>query len=218
MGKLLRLHPCLWVGILLVIAGTILLLNFIVGNFLSKEEQSLNESRGTGGAQLLVEEERIALHTEPVISSKTVFVLEEWEPMRLIIPDIDVDREVLTGGVFREDLLSAGPVHFEMSDLPSTERGNVAIAAHRRGDAAFFHRLHELEKGAPIYLQVSGNTFVYEVAWIRIVDPNDWSVIESTEYSSLTLQTCEPKDSPATHRLIVRAHYTELMPARADNS
>ncbi len=131
-------------------------------------------------------------------------VITEWQPMRIIIPKIDVDLVVQQGDVFDMALHDKGPVHFGMSDLPSTEGGNTAIAGHRGTRWGFFTDLDFLEEGDEIYLDVGGYRFIYLVEWIKIVDPYDWSVIDSTDYPAITLQTCEPKYAPATHRLIVR--------------
>ena len=132
-------------------------------------------------------------------------VITERQPMRVIIPRIDVDLQVLIGDVFDQALLDKGPVHFQMSDLPGTESGNVAIAAHRGSRWGFFTDLDQLEPGDEIYLDVEGYRFVYRTEWVRIVQPDDWSVIDSTDYPALTLQTCHPKNVRGTHRLIVRA-------------
>lgn len=131
-------------------------------------------------------------------------VITEWQPMRIVIPKINVDLVVLKGDVFDRDLLDKGPVHFEMSDLPGTEDGNTAIAGHRGSRWGFFTDLDFLEPGDEIYLDIAGYRFTYRVEWIRIVDPYDWSVIAGTDYPAITLQTCEPKNARATHRLIVR--------------
>ena len=132
-------------------------------------------------------------------------VITERQPMRIIIPVIDVDLVVQIGDVFDMGLLDKGPVHFQMSDMPSTDSGNVAIAAHRGSRWGFFTDLDQLEADDEIYLDVEGYRFVYQTEWVRIVQPDDWSVIDSTEYPTLTLQTCHPKNVRGTHRLIVRA-------------
>src|SRR5690606_4843806 len=108
-------------------------------------------------------------------------------PMRIIIPKINVDLIVQIGDVFDMVLLDKGPVHFQMSDLPSTESGNVAIAAHRGSRWGFFTDLDQLKQGDEIYIDVEGYRFVYRTEWVKIVAPDDWSVIDSTDYPSLTL-------------------------------
>lgn len=132
-------------------------------------------------------------------------IIEQWQPMRLIIPSIDLDYIVLSGSVFDEQQLDQGPVHYETSSLPGTLPGNVAIAGHRAGRWGFFLRLDELAEDDPIYLETGGYRFVYRVEWQAIVEPAAWSVVEPTDYPALTLTTCEPKNRPATHRLVVRA-------------
>ena len=77
-------------------------------------------------------------------------VITERQPMRLIIPKINVDLIVQIGDVFDMNLLDKGPVHFQMSDLPSTESGNVAIAAHRGSRWGFFTDLDQLKEGDEI--------------------------------------------------------------------
>lgn len=129
----------------------------------------------------------------------------ERRPMRIIIPKIDVDLVVQIGDVFDMVLLDKGPVHFQMSDLPNTDSGNVAIAAHRGSYWGFFTDLDQLKQGDEIYLDVEGYRFIYRTEWVKIVEPDDWSVIDSTDYPALTLQTCHPKNVRGTHRLIVRA-------------
>lgn len=144
-------------------------------------------------------------------------VITEWSPMRLIIPKIDVDLMVLSGDVFDRNLLDKGPVHYGnyyenlYSPLPSTEPGNVAIAAHRGAKWMFFFRLDELEEGDQMIIEMAGYRFIYEVEWQKIIEPDDWSVIAPTDYPALTLTTCEPKTGVSTHRLIVRGKLVEVL-------
>jgi sortase A len=113
--------------------------------------------------------------------------------MRLIIPAIEVDLVAVGGGdVFDRKLLDQGPTHFQMSDLPSTEGGNVAFAGHRAGRWNFFLNIDKLNEGDEIYLDVGGYRFIYLVEWVRVFDKYDWTPIDSTEYPAITLQTCEP--------------------------
>lgn len=133
-------------------------------------------------------------------------IITEWQPMRLIIPSIDVDLlAVGDGDVFDKKLLDKGPTHFQMSDLPSTEGGNVAFAGHRAGRWNFFLNLDKLNEGDEIYLDVDGYRFIYKVEWVRVFGKYDWSAIDTTEYSAITLQTCEPPHvSNPDYRLMAR--------------
>lgn len=133
-------------------------------------------------------------------------IIEEWQPMRLIIPAINVDLVAVGGGdVFDKALLDIGPTHFQMSDLPSTEGGNVAFAGHRAGRWNFFLDIDQLEEGDEIYLDVAGYRFIYHVEWVKVFDKYDWGPIDTTEYPAITLQTCEPKHvSNPDYRLMAR--------------
>jgi len=142
-----------------------------------------------------------------------------WEPMRLVIPSIEVDlMAVGDGDVFDKGLLDLGPTHFQMSDLPNTERGNVAFAGHRAGRWNFFLDLDKLEEGDDIILDVGGYRFIYKVEWVKVFDKYDWSPIESTDYPAITLQTCEPPHvSNPDWRLMARGALdkVEMIPVEA---
>jgi LPXTG-site transpeptidase (sortase) family protein len=128
-------------------------------------------------------------------------IISEWKPIRLIIPKINVDLITLYGDVYDRSLLEKGPVHFAdialsdnrylAGDLPSTEGGNVAFAGHRRDN--IFIDIDQLVKGDEIYLDVDGYRFIYLVEWQKVVDKYSWDELLTTDYSALTLQTCEPK-------------------------
>ncbi len=146
-------------------------------------------------------------------------VIEEWQPMRLIIPSIDVDLVTMGGGdVFDENLLDQGPTHFQMSDLPSTEGGNVAFAGHRAGRWNFFLDIDQLEEGDEIHLEVEdGYRFIYEVEWVEVFGKFDWEPIYSTDYPAITLQTCEPKHvSDPDYRLMARGKLVEVEDIRVE--
>lgn len=164
--------------------------------------------------------------SESSIPYRRVVITEEL-PMRLLIPKLDVDVFVVYGlkseynPVTNEyewnmEVLDQAPAHFQMTPLPSTNPGNVAIAGHRGSRWGFFTDLDLLEEGDEIYLDVGGYRFIYHVLWIKIVEPDDMGVIiDPVDYPALTLQTCEPKNRPGTHRLIVRARLETVEKAPA---
>jgi len=152
-------------------------------------------------------------HVEMEEEEPEEVIIEEWQPMRLVIPAIDVDLVAVGGGdVFDKALLDQGPTHFQMSDLPSTEGGNVAFAGHRAGRWNFFLDLDQLEEGDEIYLDVDGYRFVYLVEWVEVFDKYDWGPINTTEYPAITLQTCEPKHvSNPDWRLMARGRLDQVV-------
>lgn len=140
--------------------------------------------------------------------------ITDWQPMRLAIPAIEVDLMAVGGGdVFDKALLDQGPTHFQMSDLPNTEKGNVAFAGHRAGRWNFFLNLDKLEEGDEIYLEVDGYRFVYKVEWVKVFDKYDWSPIHTTDYPAITLQTCDPPHvSNPDWRLMARGALDKVIP------
>ena len=167
------------------------------------------------------ESEDVTDESEPEVLEPLdiTIIIEEWQPMRLIIPAIDVDLICVGGGdVFDVELLKKGPTHFQMSDLPSTEKGNVAFAGYRGGRWGFFVDLDLLKEGDVIYLDVDGYRFSYIVEWVMITDKYDWGPIDFTDYPAITLQTSEPKnETDPDYRLNVRGKLDIVTRAPEEN-
>jgi sortase A len=85
--------------------------------------------------------------------------------------------------------------------------GNIGIAAHRDG---FFRGLKDIQEGDEIDLVTAGRRAAYLVDSIRIVTPDDVSVLHARERPSLTLVTCYPFYfvGSAPNRYIVQASLT----------
>lgn len=121
---------------------------------------------------------------------------------RLMIPSLDVDTVVVEGTT--ASALRAGAGHYPESPLPC-EIGNVAIAGHRTTYGRPFHNLDLLSTGDKIILETPVGTCTYSVNKEPfIVAPTDFSVLDRTPTGTLTLTTCNPKNS-AAQRLIVQA-------------
>jgi sortase A len=77
--------------------------------------------------------------------------------------------------------------------IPGTTRpgapGNIGIAGHRDG---FFRGLKDLKVNDTLELVTGDRTYTYSVDQIRIVNPNDVSVLRPSAAPSLTLVTCYP--------------------------
>lgn len=106
-----------------------------------------------------------------------------------------------------------------LAQLPGTafpgERGNVFISGHSSvvenfqlgsPQKAWFVDLPKIKKGDTITVEVLGQSFVYTVSGLKIVDPKDIGVIKppDNEGRYLTLMTCVPPGFNAK-RLIVLA-------------
>lgn len=120
----------------------------------------------------------------------------------LSIPKIDLKVAVGEGVDMKTLKYAAG--HFPDTPYPG-ELGNSAIAGHRSYTYnQFFNRLDEVEKDDEIKVQTKNGEFTYVVYKKFVVLPEEVSVLNDTEDSTLTLVTCTPIRS-ATHRLIIKA-------------
>ena len=91
------------------------------------------------------------------------------------------------------------------------EAGNIGIAGHRDG---FFRCLKDIEIGDRIELGAQGQKSTYTVDRIRVVNPEDVSVLLPRDRPALTLVTCYPFYfiGSAPQRFIVHASMTESNP------
>jgi sortase A len=121
---------------------------------------------------------------------------------RLDIPRLGVSVAVLQGTNLR--ILRLGAGHIEGTPLPG-EPGNSGIAGHRD---TFFRGLKDIRANDEIQLQTARGLLHYEVDWVKVVGPDDISVLAPATESMLTLVTCYPFYfvGPAPKRFIVRAH------------
>ena len=118
----------------------------------------------------------------------------------LRIPCIDSENPVREG-------VSDGVLADSLGHEPETamvgEKGNCVIAGHRNYTfGQYFNRLNEVSLGDVIYVDTTTETYSYSVTDIKVVEPEDLSVLEQTEEETLTLYTCTPLYL-ATHRLVI---------------
>ena len=125
------------------------------------------------------------------------------QPVGLLsIPKIGILDAIVEG--VGEAQLEQGPGHYPGTPLPG-QAGNASIAGHRTTYAHPFYNLNELAAGDSIYVLTKQGLFHYKVAQSQIVAPTDVAVLASTSNTStLTLTTCNPRYSAAT-RLVVTA-------------
>ena len=124
----------------------------------------------------------------------------------LRIPCIDSENPVREG-------VSAGVLADSLGHEPDTayigEGGNCVIAGHRNYSfGSFFNRLNEVKEGDMIYVDTATDSYSYAVVEIKVVEPEDLSVLEPTDTETLTLYTCTPLYL-ATHRLVIIANRTD---------
>jgi len=120
---------------------------------------------------------------------------------RIAAPAVGVDVVAFEG--VDEATLETGAGHFPGTALPG-EPGNSSFAGHRDVE---FRGLRRIRPGDDVYVDTGVATFVYRVADLRVVDPDEVDVLGDRGGTDLTLITCYPFDwvGPAPRRFVVRA-------------
>ncbi|MGA2859409.1 MAG: class D sortase [Candidatus Sulfotelmatobacter sp.] len=183
-----------WSQRLLFITGT-LALGYVGFTLLDARFYQVSAKRSLE-SQIQLEKEPHEIQPKPAIKPGDVLG-------RMDIPRLGISVAVLQGTGSRMLRLGAG--HIEGTPLPG-ETGNVGIAGHRD---TFFRGLKDIRMNDEIQLQTATGLFHYEVDWLKVVEPDDTTVLEpSTPQSTLTLVTCYPFYfiGSAPKRFVVRAH------------
>jgi sortase A len=119
----------------------------------------------------------------------------------LEVPRLGLSTAVLAGDDEKTLKKAAG----HLPDTPRPwESGNSAIAAHRD---THFRPLRNIRVGDEVRMRTTRGDLTYRVREIRIVTPDDLSVLEPGDTDTLTLITCYPFNyiGSAPKRYIVRA-------------
>ncbi len=148
-----------------------------------------------------VEQEVEASHEEPaVINSGDVIG-------KIRMSKIDLDLIILEGASDYELGLGAG--HIQETAQPG-QIGNCVIAGHRNYTfGSMFNRLGEVELEDEVEIEFMGQEYTYKVEDIKIVTPDDLSVLgQNATDKLLTLITCHPIYT-GTHRLIITGRLEE---------
>jgi sortase A len=119
----------------------------------------------------------------------------------LAIPRLHLEVPVLAG---TDDLTLNRAVGLIEGTARPGEFGNVGIAGHRDG---FFRTLKDIAPGDRITLRTPAGRRDYAVKTLRVVEPDDVSVLDDGPGEVLTLVTCYPfyYVGNAPRRFIVRA-------------
>ena len=115
-----------------------------------------------------------------------------------------------------DDVLSVAVGHLQGTSLPvGGENTHCIVSAHRGlPTAVLFTHLDRIEVGDIFYFTILDRTITYEVDQIRIVEPNDTSLIQIVDGKDYcTLLTCTPYGIN-TQRLLVRGHQVDTSQTR----
>lgn len=151
----------------------------------------------------LDEDEKLVEDENTTISSEKLEAIIQGEVIgKIKIKAVDINLILLEGVSDHEIKLGAG--HMKDTAWPGSS-GNCVIAGHRNYTfGSMFNRLDEVKMENEINIEFLGNHYHYTVNEVKIVEPDDLSVLESDESKEeLTLITCHPLYS-GTHRLIIK--------------
>jgi sortase A len=171
-------------GFALMTAGGLLLAAFVVPTVYGRAMSHLAvaEFRAESGSHRLWDSARVRAY------QRTLGIAMPTPEALLRVPKAGIEVPVYEG---TSDLtLNRGVGHVSGTAMPGA-LGNVAITGHRDG---FFRALKDVAVGDRVEMQraVSGRTDTYVVKRIRVVSPQDTSVLSKTDASMLTLITCYP--------------------------
>lgn len=127
---------------------------------------------------------------------------------RLVIPSIGVDMAIILGNDEQNALLQ-GAWHIPGSGTPDKPDGykNIVISGHRylytSGPNTFFN-LDKLQTEDIIQIFWQEQEYKYQVNNIKIVEPDEISILEDSEQKKLTLFTCHPVYT-TDQRLVIEA-------------
>ena len=130
------------------------------------------------------------------------------------IPKISQELPVYHGTA--DSVLSFAVGHLEGSSLPVGGSGTHSVVSAHRGlpTAVLFTYLDRMEVGDTVHFTILDRTFTYEVDQIRIVEPDDTSLIQIVDNKDYcTLLTCTPYGIN-TQRLLVRGHQIDASQTR----
>lgn len=133
----------------------------------------------------------------------------------ITIPKISQELPVYHGT--SDGVLSVAVGHLEGTSLPvGGENTHSVVSAHRGlPTAVLFTHLDRMEIGDTFYFTILDRTITYEVDQIRIVEPNDTSLIRIAQGKNYcTLLTCTPYGIN-TQRLLVRGHQVDETQTRS---
>ena len=130
------------------------------------------------------------------------------------IPKINQELPLYHGT--SDAVLSVAAGHFEGTSIPVGGKSTHSVVSAHRGlpTAVLFTHLDRMEIGDTFTFTILDRSMTYEVDQIRIVEPDDTSLIQIVEGKDYcTLLTCTPYGIN-TQRLLVRGHQVDATQIR----
>lgn len=167
--------------------------------------------KGISARDLRIRQQQMEQHAKAPVSSNHVSTQKKWPAMDLIIPEIGINAPIVYG--IDDKTLRGGVGVDPLSSTPG-ERGNSVIAGHRNVWGAWFWDLPRLKPGSNVYVKTPKTLYTYRVAFSKVAQPHDTSLLEhpsDPKITRLTLYTCT---KPKTEcRFVVVANLVKKEPA-----
>jgi LPXTG-site transpeptidase (sortase) family protein len=182
------------------------------------------ESQITEPANLLPETQEDVDYPEHYVSALEAARPYTGEPMRINIPQIELDAPVTAIGL--QNIQIEGNTHYQWM-VPSNfqagwhntsarlgQNGNTVLNGHHNIHGEVFRDLVDLNEGDRIFVEDASTSYAYEVSEILILEERNQPLavrqenakwIGETEDERITLVTCWPY-SDNSHRVIVIAY------------
>ncbi len=157
-----------------------------------------------------------AVPTETALPAPSPAPVKPGVPIRMVIPSIGVDSRVEEAGTYTvagQQYWTTLPfvvAHYNTTAMAGA-KGNAVFSGHvtSRNAGNVFSELYRIGLGDQIQIHTRDGEFTYVVARVRLVLPDDISVMDPTTDSTATLITCagewNPTERSYSQRLIVTA-------------
>jgi LPXTG-site transpeptidase (sortase) family protein len=149
---------------------------------------------------LTVTESLVPASVSPAGGAEAAAVSTPLPQTTLLLPTVGVNMPIiqvyLSNSSWDISHLGQNVGHLEGTAWFDTP-GNVALSGHVEmadGRKGVFARLNQMKTGDPIFVNHDGQRIEYIVTEVRVVDPDDISVLYPTLDSRLTLITCGSYD------------------------
>lgn len=154
--------------------------------------------------------------TETVLPAPSSTPAKPGAPIRMVIPSIGVDSEVKEAGTYTvagQQYWTTLPfvvAHYNTTAVAGA-KGNSVFSGHVTTPSAgnVFSELYRIGLGDEVRLFTKDGEFTYVVTRVRLVLPDDISVMDPTTDATATLITCAgewiPAEKSYSQRLIVTA-------------
>jgi LPXTG-site transpeptidase (sortase) family protein len=137
----------------------------------------------------------------------------------LVIPVLGLETDLveapISGGTWDVSKFHDEVAHLESTAYPGLP-GNAVLAGHVRTARGLgrFRNLVDMQPGDLIIVQAGPISYVYQVMWVRVLEPTDVEVVMPTTETVITLLSCTNWDNRTwtyRNRVAVRAELVEVI-------